>query len=134
MPTGRGLLLEASRPVLACWVLPARGTGDNADPDDDNDGQTDLDEVSCGSDPFDEESMSPDFDGDNVPDCVDHDDDNDGVDDGNDVCAETVLPDVPTEGLTKNRYAATIDGFANPDGVVDYTLADTGGCSATPNN
>lgn len=44
--------------------------GDNADTDDDNDGQLDLDELACGSDPFDQSSLAPDADSDGVPDCM----------------------------------------------------------------
>ena len=53
--------------------------GDLCDQDDDNDGQTDADEISCGSDPKDKNSLSPDFDSDGIPDCNDLDLDNDGV-------------------------------------------------------
>jgi hypothetical protein len=60
------------------------GTGDNADMDDDNDGQSDVDEIACGSDPLDASSAAPDADGDYSPDCVDADDDNDGYDDVDD--------------------------------------------------
>ena len=55
------------------------GTGNNADTDDDNDGQSDENEVSCGSDPLDNSSFSPDMDSDTIPDCVDEDKDGDGV-------------------------------------------------------
>ncbi|WP_045079843.1 T9SS type A sorting domain-containing protein [Aequorivita vladivostokensis] len=54
------------------------GIGNNADPDDDNDGQRDIDELACGSDPLDENSLSPDLDIDGIPDCVDDDIDGDG--------------------------------------------------------
>ena len=64
-------------------------------------------------------------------DCFPIDTDSDGVADVDDVCPGTVLPDQPTKGLKKNRFAASIDGFASTDGVVVATLADTGGCSAT---
>jgi hypothetical protein len=47
------------------------GIADDCDPDDDNDGQSDDDEIACGSDPFDEQSLAPDVDGDDIPDCVD---------------------------------------------------------------
>src|SRR6185369_275739 len=53
------------------------GEADCIDLDDDNDGQTDLDELACGSNPLDAESKTEDFDRDNQPDCVDLDDDND---------------------------------------------------------
>ena len=38
--------------------------GNNADPDDDEDGQSDADEASCGSDPLSAGPMSLDNDGD----------------------------------------------------------------------
>ena len=46
------------------------GIGDNADLDDDNDGQLDVDEIACGSDPLDANSLSQDTDGDSIPDCA----------------------------------------------------------------
>ena len=55
------------------------GVGNNQDLDDDNDLQTDQDEISCGSNPLDEEDLSLDSDQDNIPDCVDNDQDADGV-------------------------------------------------------
>jgi gliding motility-associated-like protein len=59
----------------------ADSKGDICDPDDDNDGQTDEDEIACGSDPKDETSLSPDKDGDGILDCLDLDNDNDGIED-----------------------------------------------------
>ncbi len=56
------------------------------DPDDDNDGQTDADEISCGSDPLNNASKASDTDSDSRPNCVDLDDDNDGVLDVTDNC------------------------------------------------
>ena len=55
------------------------GIGDLCDPDDDNDGQSDADEIECGSDPKDETSLSPDTDGDGILDCFDLDNDNDDI-------------------------------------------------------
>lgn len=55
------------------------GIGNNADEDDDNDGQLDRHEITCGSDSLSNTSLSADLDGDNIPDCHDLDDDNDGV-------------------------------------------------------
>jgi len=112
--------------------------GDNADADDDNDGQLDTDEQACGSDPLSATSKSPDFDGDDIPDCVDSDHDGDNVANPDDVCPETVIPEsVPTSsrGLGKNRW--TLD---NTDGVFtqgppqessifSFSTADTHGCS-----
>jgi cysteine-rich repeat protein len=60
--------------------------------DSDGDGQTDADEIACGSNPNDNTSLSPDNDGDHIPDCVDPDDDNDGVLDGPDNCDFTANP------------------------------------------
>jgi hypothetical protein len=62
------------------------GAGNVCDPDDDNDGQSDADEIACGSDPLNTSSKSLDTDGDNIPNCVDPDDDNDGDLDGADNC------------------------------------------------
>ena len=59
--------------------------GDICDLDDDNDGQSDEDEIACGSDPKDETSLSPDYDGDGVLDCLDFDNDNDGIEDSIDL-------------------------------------------------
>ena len=59
--------------------------GDICDLDDDNDGQSDEDEISCGSDPKDETSLSPDIDGDGILDCLDFDNDNDGIEDSIDL-------------------------------------------------
>jgi hypothetical protein len=60
--------------------------GDACDPDDDNDGQSDVDEIACGSNPMDAGNKAADTDNDNRPDCVDTDDDGDGVADVNDNC------------------------------------------------
>ena len=57
------------------------GQGDLCDLDDDNDGQTDEDEISCGSNPKDSNSLSPDYDNDGIIDCFDFDKDNDGIED-----------------------------------------------------
>lgn len=76
----------------SCHGNNATGDTDNDgicndyDSDDDNDGQSDADELACGSDPLDAASLSPDNDGDFIPDCVDPDDDNDGIADTIDNC------------------------------------------------
>lgn len=78
------------------------GLADDADPDDDNDGQTDADEIACGSNPNNAASKSTDTDGDNRPNCVDTDDDNDGVLDGVDNCpliANPLQEDFDQDGI-----------------------------------
>lgn len=47
------------------------GIGNNADTDDDGDAQSDADELACGSNPLDVNSLSADTDADGIPDCVD---------------------------------------------------------------
>ena len=63
---------------------------------------------------------------------ADADGDGDGVSDADDVCPGTVLPDeIPA--LKVNRFAAnTARAFVGAKGTPSgYTIADTGGCSAT---
>lgn len=73
--------------------LDGDAQGDACDTDDDGDGQTDADEVACGSNPLDAGSKAADLDGDNRPDCVDADDDGDGERDLSDNCAVVPNPD-----------------------------------------
>ena len=47
--------------------------------------------------------------------------DKDGVKDSSDVCADTVLPDAPSNGLKPNHYMATADGFVDAAGMVKRT-------------
>ena len=94
---------------------------DCVDPDDDNDGQLDVDELACGSDPLDGASTSPDNDGDNSPDCVDPDDDNDGILDGDDNCQFNVNPS--QEDLDQDNIGDVCDPIVNVEGAVS-TLED----------
>jgi len=67
-------------PLDSNWTLDIDGDGLNpeVDTDDDGDGQFDVDELACGSDPENANSLSDDLDGDGIPDCVDVDLDGDG--------------------------------------------------------
>ncbi|MFT5672563.1 MAG: gliding motility-associated-like protein, partial [Polaribacter sp.] len=82
----------------------ADGTGNNTDIDDDNDGQTDVDEISCGSDPLAVSDVSVDTDSDTIPDCADTDDDNDGTLDTNDAFPldENEDTDTDADGIGNN--------------------------------
>ncbi|MGD2128192.1 MAG: thrombospondin type 3 repeat-containing protein [Lysobacterales bacterium] len=101
--------------------LDADGAGDVCDPDADNDGQSNDDENTCGSDPLDAGSLSPDNDGDSLPDCVDTDDDNDGQLDVDELAcgsdpldAASLSPDFDGDGLLD-----CLDPDDDNDGVKD---------------
>lgn len=100
---------------------------DCVDADDDNDGQTDVDETACGSNPLSSASKATDTDGDNRPDCVDADDDGDGVPDGADNCP-----------LTANATQADNDhdgvgDTCDPDDDNDLVLDSVDNCPLTSN-
>jgi len=65
------------------------GTGDNADTDDDNDGYSDIDELTNETDPLLDSSVPSDNDGDFISDLMDTDDDNDGYSDEDELANET---------------------------------------------
>ena len=92
------------------------GVGNNADTDDDGDGQSDVDEIACGSDPLDATSLSTDTDNDGIPDCVDTDDDNDGTPDTDDDFPLDPTEDTDTDGDGIGNNADTDD---DGDGVSD---------------
>jgi hypothetical protein len=102
------------------------GIADDADPDDDNDGQTDADETSCGSNPLDRASRSADFDGDARPDCADPDDDNDGVSDIEDAFS---LDPAEWRDSDGDRIGDNADTDDDNDGQTD---ADEGACGSNP--
>ena len=92
------------------------GISNENDPDDDNDGWDDTDEVSCNTNPLNGDSTPTDTDGDGVCDYLDSDDDNDGVEDGSD-CD----PLDPNE-TTDNDMDGICDGADDDDdndGVAD---------------
>ena len=88
------------------------GIPDCVDTDDDNDGYSDLDELACGSDPLDNESLPDDFDSDFIPDCID-DSDGDGWTDGDEIAAGT-------DPLDPNSYP----DFVPPSNVTGLTVTD----------
>jgi hypothetical protein len=101
--------------------------GDNADTDDDNDGQSDVDEIACGSDPLNAASTSPDFDGDYRPDCVDPDDDDDGVADGDDAFPHSDTgPTTTVNGVDTGVANRILDDGATFNDLVAGTVAAGG--------
>jgi len=92
-------------------------TGDNADTDDDDDGYSDQDEISCQSDPLDNNDVPLDFDKDLSPDCIDQDDDNDQCPDTEDdfPLNRLLCKDCDNDGID-NLYEFDSDN----DGVGDY--------------
>ncbi|MEM6773323.1 MAG: S8 family serine peptidase [Pseudomonadota bacterium] len=67
--------------ALACPNADGDELCDADDPDDDNDGYLDQDELANGTSPTDADDVPPDSDGDLVSDLLDLDDDNDGYSD-----------------------------------------------------
>jgi hypothetical protein len=81
------------------WVdTDGDGVGDNADPDDDNDGWIDTDEHACGTDSLSSASVPLDSDGDGDCDIVDTDDDGDGIADLDDAFPLNIAETVDTDG------------------------------------
>jgi Bacterial TSP3 repeat/Thrombospondin type 3 repeat len=101
--------------------LDGDGVGDACDADRDGDGQTNLDEEACGSDPSDAASLAADLDADTVPDCVDNDDDNDGQSDVDEIAcgsdpldAQSLSPD-----FDGDKILDCLDPDDDNDGVAD---------------
>jgi hypothetical protein len=93
------------------------GIPDCDDPDDDNDGWSDSDEIVYGTDPLDPDDYPVDTDGDGIPDCDDPDDDNDGWSDSDEVSNETdpldpsSFPDlIPPSNITGLTVTDAKDG------------------------
>jgi hypothetical protein len=133
-----------SQPATVSITVMLDTDGDNiadvTDPDDDNDGFTDIDETTAGTDPLDATSKPLDTDGDNVSDVndafpndpsesvdtdsdgignnADTDDDNDGVPDNNDAfpldASESI--DTDNDGIGNNADKDDDnDGFTDID-------------------
>jgi hypothetical protein len=63
---------------------------------------------------------------------IETDADGDGVEAAEDACPGTTDDSaLAPKRLNPNHYWSTPDGFVDPDGDVAYSLADTGGCSAS---
>mgnify|MGYP001185616553 FL=1 len=105
------------------------GKGDNEDFDDDNDGWTDEDELSCMTDPMDENSEPLDTDGDWICDLMDDDDDGDGSPDSEDLFPldPSEWADVDEDGVGDNADVFPTDDTewvdSDGDGVGDNSDA-----------
>ncbi|MEC8875558.1 MAG: LamG-like jellyroll fold domain-containing protein, partial [Candidatus Thermoplasmatota archaeon] len=97
--------------------------GNNADPDDDDDGYNDTVEVAEGSDPLNFTSTPLDTDGDFDPDSTDPDDDGDGFDDGDDVFPTNSAEWLDTDDDGTGNNADTDD---DGDGLSDEDEATLG--------
>ncbi len=100
---------------------------DCVDNDDDNDGQTDADEIACGSDPLVATNKATDTDGDNSPDCVDADDDGDGVADVGDNCQFTA------NGDQANNDGDALGDVCDPDDDNDGVADGVDNCPLSAN-
>ncbi|MDC3238682.1 gliding motility-associated C-terminal domain-containing protein, partial [Flavobacteriaceae bacterium] len=92
------------------------GIGNNTDEDDDGDGYSDLDEITCNTDPLKRSSRPEDYDRDLSPDCVDTDDDNDGCLDQEDLFPLNERECIDTDG---DGIGDNADMDADNDGIID---------------
>ena len=129
------------------WLdTDGNGVGNNTDADDDNDGYSDADEVSCGSDPLDNSALPDDFDADSIPNCIDTDDDNDGfidseddlplntqewIDTDGDTIGDNADPDDDNDSFLDENDAFPLDSFewldTDKDGIGNNTDTDDDG-------
>ena len=101
--------------------------------DDDNDGYSDFDEQSVGTDPLNPNDYPSDLDGDFVPDIIDSDRDGDGVSNDFDNAPDLYNPD--QEFIEDaNHYGLSFQEFFSPngDGINDYF--EIGEIQRYPNN
>ena len=113
------------------------GIGNNADPDDDNDGVTDTQEAIDGTDPLDADTdndgvqdgtdafpldptESVDTDGDGIANGIDDDDDNDGIPDDQDSFPNDATESIDTDG---DGIGNNLDTDDDGDGVEDIQLS-----------
>jgi len=83
------------------------GLGDNQDPDDDNDGVSDLVEGLCFTDPKDPNDIPGDYDEDGILNCFDEDDDQDGYPDEDEIeCGSDPLNELDKPLDTDNDLLA----------------------------
>ena len=99
------------------------GIGNNADLDDDNDGWSDVDEITCGTEDGDPLSKPQDIDGDGICASMDLDDDGDGWSDeeeqrcgygGEIAMANNFPPDMDSDGICD-----LLDEDDDGDGILD---------------
>lgn len=93
------------------------GIGNNADPDDDDDGYLDAVELLYNADPLDHLSFPPDIDGDFIPDLEDPDMDGDGVPNIDDAFPKD--PDAWEEVLDESSFGGDYQDAIPPDADPD---------------
>ena len=103
------------------------GIGNRADLDDDGDSQSDVHELQCESNPLDSTSVSPDADGDGIPDCAEPDGDNDGIPDESDNCPAITNEDQVDSN--NNNIGDACDLVNDSQPVTVYQHVNFGGSS-----
>lgn len=98
------------------------------DLDDDGDGQSDTDEIACGTDPLDANSFTADTDGDGITDCFDPDIDGDGC-----LNEQDAFPFEPAECVDTDADGIGINSDLDDDGD-GQTDADELSCGSDPLN
>lgn len=93
------------------------GIVNDDDEDDDGDGQKDIDELACGSDPLDALSVSADANNNNIPDCQEEDDDEDGIADYLDNCPATANAD--QSDMDNDGVGDVCDDDRDGDGILN---------------